>query len=738
MANVPSTEACSALIEYWAKEYNRLFSGSSSESELTKVQQIPPTEMKQYIDNYKKWYETPVSQEDTKVKLSFLKRISEAWQLNVDTINKLIRYLESTLAVLAVMLIFGCRSGLYKISTSEDGKKIDESVQYYRVEPSSAANFIKDNGASPDGILYDEERMPIEISEGRSHREPDKPGWSGVLWMFSLGIFPMCQNEYMAQEITVKSPIGEKTGMYRVDAKRWSGWIPLFVGYPSSADERDADAKLPNQRLEGIGKERLVKNLVGEFYYKDYVTFAKKENAIRKSELKRIAESESKINELVAKNQYDEAKKLWDTDFGKRVGSFDSDTETWNRLKQLIADKREDFRVSNKMTDLEKKFSESKFEDVVAECEMENGGEKRHASIWAELKSNAKKAISERDRKIELARIGKRKTEISKLLNEKRYADVIAECDKETGANAGSRPEDANIWKKLSVTAKLAKYKIDRDAELSRIGQKVKQIEKWFEGKKYDAIIEACNKEDGKNPGAQPGDMNQWKKYRSKALGLRLLQKAASSDKTTLNIKGFSLGMSMEEVEILIGYYFPSMSYVRNGNQIKVAGHSMAFCQTENDRVIMLSFNREMLEKLLNYDAQTLRGWATSFAREYGMDFNGTSVHDRTSRGGASISVSQGCYVNRDRKKGLIVSIFGEQDVSDYNEDPEEIIREAESDVRQMMFSGFGNDQTAFDLGYRAARKADNVKRVRKWLKEEYVNGKGAEEGTLRVERMNE
>lgn len=634
------------------------------------------------------------------------------------------------------MLLGGCRSGLYKISTSEDGKKIDESVPYYRVEPSSAASFIKDNGTSPDGILYDEERMPIEISEGRSHREPDKPGWSGVLWMFSLGIFPMCQSEYMAQEITVKSPIGEKTGVYRVDAKRWSGWIPLFVGYPSSADERDADAKLPNQRLEGIGKDRLVKNLIGEFSYKDYAMFAKKENSIRKSELKRMAESESKINKLLAKNQYDEARKLWDTDFGERVGSLDSDTATWNRLKQLIADKREDYRVSNKMADLEKKFSESKFEDVVAGCEMENGGEKRHAPIWAELKGKAKKAISERDRKIELARIEKRRTEISKLLEEKRYADVIVECGKETGANAGSRPEDANIWKKFSITAKRAKYKIDRDAELSRIGQKVKQIEKWLEGKEYDAIIAACNEEDGKNPGAQPEDMDQWKKYRSKALGLRLLQKSANVDKASLNIKGFSLGMSMEEVEILIGYYFPSMSYVRNGNQIEVAGHSMAFCQTENDRVVMLSFNREMLEKLLNYDAQTLRGWATLFAREYGMDFNGTSVHDRTSRGGASISVSQGCYVNRDRQKGLIVSVFGEMDVSDYNEDPEEIIREAEADVRQMMFFGFGNDQAAFDLGYRAAQKADNVKRVRKWLKEEYVNGKGAEEGTLRIELL--
>lgn len=164
-------------------------------------------------------------------------------------------------AVTAISGLIGCQSGLYKVSTSEDDKKIDDSVRYYEIERSGdsfVVDFIKDKGSSPDGILYDEERMPVLITEGRSDKEPDKPGWSGVLWMFTLGIFPMCQSEYMTQEMTVESPIGKKTGSYRVDAKRWGGWIPLFVGYPGIADERDAEAKLPNARLEGVGKDRLV------------------------------------------------------------------------------------------------------------------------------------------------------------------------------------------------------------------------------------------------------------------------------------------------------------------------------------------------------------------------------------------------------------------------------------------------------------------------------------------------
>lgn len=738
MANTPSTEACSALIEYWAKEYKRLFCQSSSGNELTELQQIPPAEMKKYIENYKKWYETPVSQEETKAKLSILKRISEAWQLNVDTINKLIKYMESTLAVFAVMLICGCQSGLYKISTSEDNKKVDESVRYYDVDADSfergVGSFIKDNGSSPDGVLYDEDSMPIQIVEGRSDKEPDKPGLSGVLWLFSLGMFPMCESEYMTQEITVKSPIGEKTGSYRIDAKRWAGWIPLFVGYPASADERDAEAKLPNRRLEGVGKNRLIKNLVGEFSYKDYVAFAKKENVNRKSELVRIAESQARINELLAKNQYDEAARLLDSASKRRVGSLDSDTETWNRTKQLITGKREDYRVANKKIKLEKMFAEAKFEDVVSECEKENGGEARHASVWSELKAKAENAISDRDRKIELTRIEKRRAEIEALLCKKNYKAVVEECAKENIGHVGSRREDASIWASLSKQAREAQGKIDRDAELSRIELKVAQIEKWFAEKNYDLVVKACDEERGTNPGALAEDMVRWKSYRSKALGLRLLQRAATGDKSMLNIKGFSLGMSMEEVEILMGYHFPSVSYTHEGNQIKIAGHSMVFCQADNDRVVKFSFNRDMLDKLFDYDVQDLREWATAFAREYGMDFRGTSVRDRTSRGDASISVSQGCYVNRDRKNGVMVTIFDEQDVSDYNKDPEEIEREANAAAWQMMSSGLGNNSSAYNLGFRYGRMAQNVKNVRKWLKEEYVNGKGAEDWTLRIE----
>ena len=237
-----------------------------------------------------------------------------------------------TTLVLMSAAFCGCQSGLYKVSTSEDNKRIDESVRYNVTHIDNC--FIRDNGVSPDGILYDENSIPIFITEGRSNKKPANPSWSGWLWMCSLGIFPMCQSEYMTQDITVKSPIGEKSGSYRIDAKLWHGWIPILVGYPGSADERDANPKLPNRRLERIGRERLVKNLVSQFSFSEYRAYAKKKNTNRKAELKRIAEAKAKINSFLAKGQYEEATKFYTLVSLKKEGSLDCDKSTWDEMKK--------------------------------------------------------------------------------------------------------------------------------------------------------------------------------------------------------------------------------------------------------------------------------------------------------------------------------------------------------------------------------------------------------------------
>ena len=365
MEKESSPEACSGQIKNWADEYERLFGRQNSNVKLLASEQIPQKEIKDYIDDYKKWFESIPERDDTIKKVSTLKRVVELWQLNVDVINKMIKCMESTLAVFVVMAICGCQSGLYKVSTSEDGKKIDGSVRYYEITSDS---FLKECGRSADGLLYDEDRMPIRVVEGQSSMEPDKPGWSGVLWMFSLGIFPMCQSECMKQAVTVKSPIGERSGTYRVDAKRWSGWVPLFIGYPDVADERDSDARLPNQRLEGIGKDRLVKNLIGEFSYKDYVAFAKSKNGERKAEIARIKVASEKVDDLLAKNQFDDAITMIANESKPCSASLECDQKSWAGMRDRVTRAHQEFDKKHIQT----LIASGRYEDAISFCDSKN------------------------------------------------------------------------------------------------------------------------------------------------------------------------------------------------------------------------------------------------------------------------------------------------------------------------------------------------------------------------------
>jgi len=374
---------------------------------------------------------------------------------------------------------------------------------------------------------------------------------------------------------------------------------------------------------------------------------------------------------------------------------------------------------------------------VVAECEKESGGEERHAPAWAELKEKSENAISERDRKIELIRIEKRKDEISKLLKEKEYAKVIAECDKETGANAGARSEDSEIWSDLRNQAKAEKDKIDRAAEEKRIAEKLERVNQLLAEKKFAEVVSLCDEERGQNAGSHTEDLARWRSIRSKALADDLLSKISERSKNGFCLKGFYLGMSVEEVDILLDYYFPSLAHSRKGTYVDIAGQVMHFCETSSDRVTRINFSKKMLEKWFEYDVQSDEEWASCFAKEHDIDFRSNHVRDRKSKGNASVSVSQVCYAHKNARKQLRVIYFGEKDVTDYNKDPEEIKNEAWAYAMS-----FGNAMAYQDLAYQIGHKAGYamqcVETVRAWLKDEYDNGKGAAEGTLRIECLNE
>ncbi len=232
--------------------------------------------------------------------------------------------LQKFLLTASACLICGCQSGLYRITTSEDGKELDSKMNYSEVSSLSTE------------VEFDQSRMPVEIVYGRENRMADEPGVSVMLCFFSLGIFPMVQTESVTQDITVKTPIGIKSGTWRVDAKRWTGWVPLFIGYPSSADERDADAKLPNPKMEQKAKDMVVDSLAREFSYDAYASFANKKNNERQAECDHIAEVRRKINDLMAENKYDAAEQLRSREAVKRSGTWACDAAIWQELKETI------------------------------------------------------------------------------------------------------------------------------------------------------------------------------------------------------------------------------------------------------------------------------------------------------------------------------------------------------------------------------------------------------------------
>jgi len=371
-----------------------------------------------------------------------------------------------------------------------------------------------------------------------------------------------------------------------------------------------------------------------------------------------------------------------------------------------------------------------------AECEKEKDGEERHSSIWTELKTKAKKSIAERDRKVELARIEKRKNEISKLLAAKRYADVIAECDKETGANAGARTEDSKIWLNLKNQAKTEKDKIDRAAEEKRIAAKLERVNQLLAERKFAEVVSLCDEERGQNAGSRTEDLAQWKSIRAKALADDLLSKVAERSKATFCIKGFYLGMTLEEAEILLDYYFPEVGRKRVGDQIKIGNRAMCFCDAEGGRVVRLNFDKKMLAKWFDYEYQSYRDWVVQYVKEFGFEFKTCVVQGNMSLGDyGDIEFAQEAYQYRNRKLKYRLTYFGEESDDDHKRKIRQAAKRAMIDKKDYSLQGFAAEiwESDFIAGFSSAATEDyNKQRVG------FLCTKGADEGTLRVECLKE
>lgn len=527
--------------------------------------------------------------------------------------------MSSAILMGGMAILAGCMNGVYTIDSSIDCDDEIESMPY---------ELVNDKADPFKEVLFKEDTMPVVVNEVSHGDTVDSSNLTVFLWGLTLGVFPAFESHTETYDLSVLTPIGKKSKSYSTTKRSWMGWIPIVVPVPGWGVSRwyfrpeSKNAEEQRDRTLRQIREKTIKAIVGEFSSSEYQHFAKNKNDVRAKELDRIKDVRAKIDELVARNEFDEAEEFRAKESCENAGTWACDKDTWNSIKQEIANKKEDYRVANKKTELEKLFGESKFEEVVAKCEKENGGEERHASVWAELRAKAERAISERDRKIELARISAKKLVVEKLLAEKRYAEVISQCDEEKDNHPGSRLEDAEIWQALRNQAASAKANIDRKAEEERIAKKVKEVEELLAKKRYTDVITLCDAEKGQNPGSQATDLEQWKQYRTKAVCARLLVNANERSKSTFCLKGFYLGMAVSDAKILLAYYFPNASITEKENYVDVdvakkSVHKMHFCETEHGQVVRLNFDAKMLRKFYDYDVQTYAEWAQEFVNNH-------------------------------------------------------------------------------------------------------------------------
>ena len=95
--NEDTESAIDAQIKQWAEDYERLFTSTEDSTVLSDDEQIPPREMRGYVDNYKRWFTVEETIDERAQKLIKLKRIQEGWKLNSELLDKIIQFIERQL-----------------------------------------------------------------------------------------------------------------------------------------------------------------------------------------------------------------------------------------------------------------------------------------------------------------------------------------------------------------------------------------------------------------------------------------------------------------------------------------------------------------------------------------------------------------------------------------------------------------------------------------------------------------
>lgn len=336
------------------------------------------------------------------------------------------------IVIVAAVCLMGCQSGMYKISTSEDDKSLGAQIDYTEVD-------------SLPKVDFDPSQMPVEVTEGAIQEEHDTPGSSAVLCFFTLGVIPYFNSDYETQDIEVKTPIGKKRGTWRIDAKKWSGWLPIFIGYPGIADERTPVPYLGNKKMEQKAKSRLVDSLVRQFSHEDYVAFAKTKKVERDVEVARIKAVSEKVDGLIAKDQFDDAYTLIDNESKPHSATRECDKDAWAAMRTRVS-------AANRVFDekhAKALIAAGNYEEAIKFCKEADGFSKCGNSLSA------------------FENVGLRRETISKAVSELNDGDRLISLFKLV-KEVDARDDIVLKLKKLNMLSKLTTEQIVDIANTSR------------------------------------------------------------------------------------------------------------------------------------------------------------------------------------------------------------------------------------------------------------------------------
>lgn len=209
-----------------------------------------------------------------------------------------------------------------------------------------------------------------------------------------------------------------------------------------------------------------------------------------------------------------------------------------------------------------------------------------------------------------------------------------------------------------------------------------------------------------------------------------LLKKAEDHSTSTFELKGFYLGMPIEDAKRLLGIYLPDSNInLVNNRAIEVdVTHSkefdvqpMFFCQADaSGAVYRFNFDKKLLDLWFKYEVQTYKEWISCYSKEHGGDFRFRKEHGKKIFDTVWIEVYQESYRYKQNLKGYTTTYFGEKQVFDPNE--EQTLQSLNRDAMIM-----GNEAALFRVGLLGGARA--------WVNNGFDNENGAKEGTLRVER---